>query len=97
MEKELLYKTEVQLELEGRGKSEQEATQNIFNILRSRIHSEIDGYLVEMHVTSFVLMSQDIEKKIKKFLYFFMPVEYETYIVRAKVTADVSALRKERG
>ncbi len=94
MEEELLYTSTVTVEAEQRGKSEEEAFQNIFQWLRRRIHSEIDGYLVEMHVKSCVLLSRKMEKTVKKFLFFFMPVESVEYVIRVRIEAETVLLKK---
>lgn len=94
MGEELLYTSTVTLETEQRGKDEEEAFQNIFRWLRQQVHREVDGYLVEMHVTSCELLSKRTEKKVKKFLFFFMPVEYAESVIRVRIQAEAVLLKR---
>ena len=92
-EQELLDSTEVTLEVTQSGKSELEVCQKIFGQLRKEIHGHVDGYLVEMHIKSFIFLDKKVEKKTKKFLFVFMPVEHETFIYTARIKAHVTILK----
>lgn len=90
--KELLEKKTVTLQIDGYGKSIEEAYQEIFNKVRREIHAEIKGLLVEMHIISCKLLSKDEEVKIKKFLVFFMPVEHKKYVIKCELEVEAIVL-----
>ena len=92
-EQELLDSTEVTLEITQSGKNEAEVCQKIFGQLRKELHGRVDGYLIEMHVTSFVFLEKKVDKQIKKFMFVFFPVEHETHIYTARIKAHVTILK----
>lgn len=94
MNKELLAEEIVEITISQTGKTEENVYQNIFNELRKEVHSRIEGYLVEMHVESFILLNEDVETSIKKFLFFFMPVEHKLYKKTAKLIVRVKKIQK---
>ena len=93
MPQELLQHEDVEITLTQRGKTEEEALRNIFNQLRRDIHSHISGYLMEMHVGSVVLLRKDAQKKIKRFLFFFFPIEHQTITLEMKLKVSVISIK----
>jgi hypothetical protein len=94
MNRELLTQEIVEVSITEQGQTQEQAYQNIFNRLRKEIHNHIDGYLVEMHVESFKVTKKDVLKKVKRFLFFFMPVEHTSYVISATLKVSVSLLLK---
>lgn len=94
LQEELLQYEDVEIVLIQRGKTEEEALQNIFNQLRRDIHSHIDGYLMEMHVGSVILLRKEVREKIKRFLFFFFPVEHRTVTLEMKLKISVTSIKR---
>ncbi len=94
MDNELLQKNTYILTIQGFGKSQEEAYQDIFKKLRTEIHSKLSGYLVEMHVVSFKILDEKTKVYTKKFLGLFLPVEHTDTWIEAKLVAEVTELKK---
>lgn len=93
---ELLQEKVYEITVSSTGKSHEDVYQNLFKKLRSDIHGQIDGYLVEMHVESMILKNIHEERFTKKFLFFFLPVEHVQFSAEAVFRVKVAELLKER-
>ncbi|MFV0479051.1 MAG: DUF4312 family protein [Anaerorhabdus sp.] len=92
--KELLITEEIETVIEAVGKDEASAMQDIFKKHRIDIHSHVEGYIVEMHVISFVAIEYKRETFIKKFLWLFLPQEHERYYLKIKLISHVKTIKK---
>lgn len=96
MSKELLEKKQIETVIKASGKNEEEAIQAIFKKQREEIYQHIDGYLVEMHVVSYMELSRNKKTKVKKFLGLFMPVEHVEIELEVKLKTEVTVLMKHK-
>ncbi|MFV0379487.1 MAG: DUF4312 family protein [Anaerorhabdus sp.] len=92
--KELIVSEVIENIIETSGKSELELMQSVFKKHRQEMYSSIDGYVVEMHITSFVIEELTRDAIIKKFLFFFLPQEHEFYTIKVKLVTELKIIRK---
>lgn len=93
MNKNILEEQEIEISITGKGSSIEATYSNIFTKLRKQIYHEIDGYLIQMNVKEFQIKEYKTEKKVKKFLFFFMPQETTTYTIVANIKLKVVIIK----
>lgn len=93
MNKNILEEQEIELSITGKGSSIETTYANIFKQLREQVYSEIGGYLIQMNVKEFQIKEYEAEKKIKKFLFFFMPQETTVYTIVASIRLKVVIIK----
>lgn len=92
--KELLKSKTYEIEMKSSGQTREEAFQNLFKQLRKNIHSYIDGYLIDMHIESIMLIDETSHSEMKKLFNLFMPVEYTTVEIDVMLKIKVSEIDK---
>lgn len=75
--------------------TEAQAMENVFQQVKQQAYQNCQGYLIEMHVTSFEVQSIEEKTEIKKFLYFFLPKELKQIQLQARVQITMNYIERD--
>ncbi|WP_066505817.1 DUF4312 family protein [Abyssisolibacter fermentans] len=91
-DKQYLQSKEVELIIEGSGKTKKDVFAAIFTKLRKQIYSEVQGLILHMEPTKVYILSEEVNKINEAFLWFFMKREKTQYKIKAKVIVAIKYL-----
>lgn len=85
----ILVETTRQFELIGKGKSIEEAYNNIFTMVKSKVYDAVPGVILQMEPKEVHLISKEEEVITEKFLLLFLPREKRNWTIKVKLLVDI--------
>lgn len=95
LNKQCLLSKEVELVVEGKGRTKKDALADIFTRLRKQIYNEIDGLILHMQPEEVYILSEEVERTKEAFLGVFMKRVKEQYELKAKITVSLKYIEVE--
>lgn len=85
----ILVETTRQFELIGKGKSIEEAYNNIFTMVRSKVYDAVPGVILHMEPKEVYLLSKEEEVITEKFLFLFLPREKRNWKIKVELLVEI--------
>ena len=89
----ILINTTQDFNLIGKGKSIEEAYNNIFSLVRSKVYDAVPGVILHMEPKEVYILSKEEKKVTEKFLFLFLPREKSRWTINVKLVVDIKYIK----